>query len=309
MQKIILMPTSVGDAQWHMNTTILNQVSKETIKKYISKEDSSKLDMIYQESTIPVWCLLPGKSNNKDWEKLNEGDVVIFVPSNDNLVVTSVTYKTRNRALAKALWETDSATGKTWELVFFVRILSVLNLTKRAVLSDLGYSGRDNLQGHRDVTGKFIRAYGSVEEFINGHSDLSIGQEELSQETSEKLINKVLPKKSRLEAIREKIAESEREKTDYVELKGKKIRRNQLIVAYVKETAGYKCQACGFSFEKKDGSRYVEAAHIKQLAKSHMDTIDNMVALCPNCHKKFDLGNAEARNEVFEALKAKGFKV
>ena len=78
----------------------------------------------------------------------------------------------------------------------------------------------------------------------------------------------------------------------------------RLVAAYVKEKAGYKCQACGFNFVKKDGSKYVEAAHIDPLSLSRLDTIENVVALCPNCHKKLDKGNEDARTEVLGALNA-----
>ncbi len=309
MQKIILMPIGFGKAQQHLNTTLLNPVSKETIKKYVSAEDFSELDKLYQEESVLVWGLVPGKQNDKDWENLNLEDIVIFVPSNDNLIVTHVTYKMINEKLSKVLWGTEDKTEKTWERIFFVRLVSVLELRKRALLSQLGYSDRDNLQGHRDVTERFIEAYGSLDEFNRTYSDLKIELEELNQETSEKFIDSVLPSKNRQGALKEKIAESEREQTEYVELKGRRIKRNQLIVAYVKEKASYKCQACGFSFTKKDGSKYVEAAHIKQLAKSHMDTLENLVALCPNCHKKFDLGDMGARKTVIEALEKQGLQM
>lgn len=239
--------------------------------------------------------------------RFEPNDIVIFVPSKYNLIITEITETVRNGDLAKALWGVDKD-GKTWELVFFIRILFVLNLTKRALLSQLGYSDKYNLPGHKDVTEPFIKAYGSLEEFNNTYSDLKVEPETFSQETSEKFIDSVLSSKNRLDTLKEKINESEKEQTEYVELKGLRIKRNQLIVAYVKEKASYKCQACGFSFTKRDGRRYIEAAHIKQLAKSHIDTVENLVALCPNCHKKFDLGDKEARKTVIEALKKQGIQ-
>ena len=41
MQKIILLSTGNGDAQRHMDTIILNQVSKETVKRYILRRIST----------------------------------------------------------------------------------------------------------------------------------------------------------------------------------------------------------------------------------------------------------------------------
>jgi 5-methylcytosine-specific restriction protein A len=67
--------------------------------------------------------------------------------------------------------------------------------------------------------------------------------------------------------------------------------------------------ACGFTFKKRDGEFYVEVAHTKPLSQGGPDDPENMVALCPNCHKKLDKGDKEARNEVIEALKRNGVNI
>ena len=40
----------------------------------------------------------------------------------------------------------------------------------------------------------------------------------------------------------------------------------------------------------KDNSPFLEAHHIKQLAKGGLDTISNAVAVCPNCHRELHYG-------------------
>lgn len=39
-------------------------------------------------------------------------------------------------------------------------------------------------------------------------------------------------------------------------------------------------------FIQKNNKPYLEAHHLKWLSKGGTDTIDNVVALCPNCHRK-----------------------
>ncbi len=39
-------------------------------------------------------------------------------------------------------------------------------------------------------------------------------------------------------------------------------------------------------FLDKDHKPYLEEHHIKRLADGGSDTIDNVVAICPNCHRK-----------------------
>lgn len=56
------------------------------------------------------------------------------------------------------------------------------------------------------------------------------------------------------------------------------------IMAYVKGI----CELCGkpAPFCTKDGEPYLEAHFIDWLSEGGRPTIDNVVALCPNCHKK-----------------------
>jgi len=48
------------------------------------------------------------------------------------------------------------------------------------------------------------------------------------------------------------------------------------------------CELCDqpAPFTKKNGDPYLEVHHVKQLADGGEDTINNAVALCPNCHRK-----------------------
>lgn len=66
--------------------------------------------------------------------------------------------------------------------------------------------------------------------------------------------------------------------------------RSLYVSAYVKCLAKGKCDLCQsdapFSI---NGRPFLECHHIYQLAKGGEDTIENCVALCPNCHRKMHL--------------------
>ena len=51
------------------------------------------------------------------------------------------------------------------------------------------------------------------------------------------------------------------------------------------------CELCGQQapFNDKNGNPYLECHHIIWLSKGGSDSIDNTVALCPNCHKKMHI--------------------
>jgi len=65
------------------------------------------------------------------------------------------------------------------------------------------------------------------------------------------------------------------------------------------------CQfpSCGWlGFAKNDGSKYLEAHHVWPLAEGGPDTLDNVVALCPNCHRA--LHHAKDRDPRDQQLRA-----
>ena len=71
------------------------------------------------------------------------------------------------------------------------------------------------------------------------------------------------------------------------------IRNDRPMVKFLKECVGYKCQfpGCEAKIPTKDGSNYVEVAHIDPVKAGGQSVIGNLVVLCPNHHKEFDLGN------------------
>ncbi len=65
-------------------------------------------------------------------------------------------------------------------------------------------------------------------------------------------------------------------------------KRDASVSAYVKMRADGKCDMCGMEapFFDKKGKPYLEEHHVIRLADGGEDSIDNAVALCPNCHRK-----------------------
>ena len=68
----------------------------------------------------------------------------------------------------------------------------------------------------------------------------------------------------------------------------KQYERNVWVSEYAKRRACGICQLCNnpAPFKDKDGRPYLETHHIVWLSKGGEDSIENTVALCPNCHRK-----------------------
>lgn len=77
---------------------------------------------------------------------------------------------------------------------------------------------------------------------------------------------------------------------EQVQIRNKVYKRNNKTIAQLKIVRGYKCQICGSNIIKSDGTFYIEAAHITPKSKKGNELPSNILILCPNHHKEFDLG-------------------
>jgi predicted restriction endonuclease len=89
-----------------------------------------------------------------------------------------------------------------------------------------------------------------------------------------------------------------------VEAHVRRVKRDRRLVHKLKTLYAGKCQRCQFTFTKKDGTPYAEAAHINRIAERlpGIDSPDNIVILCANCHRMLDYGTLEiAWDEAMDA--------
>ncbi len=77
--------------------------------------------------------------------------------------------------------------------------------------------------------------------------------------------------------------------------------RNPYLPEIAKRRANGVCQLCGnvLDFTDAAGRPFLEAHHIIPLGDDGPDELDNLVALCPNCHRKMHVAK---RNEDIERL-------
>jgi 5-methylcytosine-specific restriction protein A len=71
---------------------------------------------------------------------------------------------------------------------------------------------------------------------------------------------------------------------------------DQIVPEYALRKANGMCQLCNrpAPFKDRDGEPYLEIHHIIPLAEGGEDSIENVVALCPNCHRKMHVLNLPA---------------
>jgi len=67
--------------------------------------------------------------------------------------------------------------------------------------------------------------------------------------------------------------------------------RDVFVAEFAKRRADGYCQLCDkpAPFSNRDGIPYLECHHIEWISNGGSDTIENTVALCPNCHRKMHI--------------------
>lgn len=81
--------------------------------------------------------------------------------------------------------------------------------------------------------------------------------------------------------------------------------RDTDAIKKIKIQRGEECQICRKYVLMSDGSKYVEAAHITPKSDNGVEKPSNILILCPNHHKEFDLGKRVIleRNDSFIRFK------
>jgi len=92
---------------------------------------------------------------------------------------------------------------------------------------------------------------------------------------------------------RKKRLNAAKKKPEVIQIISKGYKRNADVIAEVLCRASGICELCNEKapfIRKKDHTPYLEVHHETPLAKGGEDTIENSLALCPNCHRKEHFG-------------------
>jgi predicted restriction endonuclease len=147
-----------------------------------------------------------------------------------------------------------------------------------------------------DALNHFIIAVYQGQELISDFLQIENFENELEQHEIENSVE-VDSEKINKEELYKKIIECENEKSEKITINGKAYKRNNYLMVQIKKYRNYKCQFCSTTIPKASGGYYIEACHIKPKAEGGKDSLDNILILCPNCHKLFDYGKRSNENK------------
>lgn len=119
-------------------------------------------------------------------------------------------------------------------------------------------------------------------------NECSVPKEYIDEYIEEK---KKQVKKLSISQLQSQAVKSSSKTSSYRQAISRQYTRNQSIARYTKLKANGICELCEkpAPFFDKDGEPYLESHHVVWLERGGADSIDNTVALCPNCHKKMHI--------------------
>jgi len=159
----------------------------------------------------------------------------------------------------------------------------------------------NNFTGFKKFCGNFGIGFQNIDNHLFHKTLISYLQGQNALNTGDKNIKRAL--ESALEQLNAQMLKVKPERrTTEIELT---LRKDRGMVALIKKSANYKCQfpGCNAQIPTKAGTNYVEVAHIKAVNRGGQSIIGNLIVLCPNHHKEFDLGTLDINKQSTHVLK------
>ena len=140
----------------------------------------------------------------------------------------------------------------------------------------------------------------SVYQSITGQTFVMPKKDDLDEAEQAELLE-IISKQMREDAIHE-LKTLTPKSPEVVTFKGKQYKRDNNTIAQLKFLRGFKCQICNIGILTEKKTLYVEAAHIKAKRHKVPEAPDNILILCPNHHKEFDVGEKKIIAHTKELL-------
>lgn len=142
---VILQPCASKAAAEHYLDTISNSnITIESIKNCLSDKQIKALYEYYPDGKLMAWGIKTGSKTG--WDKVEEGDVVLFSAKKHVFASAVVGYKMHNRNLAQQLWGLDTD-GNPWEYMYFLSDLHNVEISYEDFNKCVGYKENNVIQG------------------------------------------------------------------------------------------------------------------------------------------------------------------
>lgn len=147
MQQIIIQPARDPAARLNYSKAVEGGVDLDVIKQHTDSGTYNKILSYYQNTKAKAWGLTPGttKKNSNSWERINTGDIVLFLKNKMVYSSATVVLKVHEPKLAKAIWGLDNK-SQTWEYMYFLDELKHQTIPTDKIVKLIGQKAGQKFQ-------------------------------------------------------------------------------------------------------------------------------------------------------------------
>ncbi|MFH1235906.1 MAG: HNH endonuclease [Parcubacteria group bacterium] len=300
--KVFLAPRSNERSYRNFRSTITSGVAPELVTPFLNDSERAQLS---GRRKYYIWGNL--ESIRGSWEEMEHGDYVLFYRKGFFVYAGQCHFKKFSPELAVKLWPpAPENQNRPWSCLFFVENLTPIKFPIEELNRLAGYKENFIVMGFMPLREKAVQnlidTYGGIKGFIerfrastpieNMDVITRIGGKEHISGESLQAVDEVLKQVDEESLIDEIAVRNIGQAPEVVEHIVRKVERDIKLVKMLKKLYGNHCQVCGTRIKTKEGKFYSEVAHLKPVATrlENVDTMQNMLVLCPNHHKLLDVG-------------------
>ncbi len=225
---------------------------------------------------------------NAGHNKINVGDIVyIYITQPEQRIAIKT-------EVIKTAYSTDELLGgegqfnryDTCDDFIRLKLVHFIDSTSLGI-EDLHKHGiRGNIQGKRRISDETLSYIKYYEKSENSNT---VSIEELNNE----LGRSITFSRDSSTKEREERLDKVNKQPDQIEIRSRGFRRNADVIVTVLNRANGICEKCKQKapfIRKKDNTPYLEVHHKQQLSEGGDDSVENAIAVCPNCHRELHFG-------------------
>lgn len=152
MTQVIVQPAGNAGGREHYEDTIATPVDPARIAPHLDPSNRQRFQERFGTRPVAVWGVTTGGNgtNAAKWQKIQEGDIALFLQKGRAVAKGTVAFKVRSAKLAKSLWGVDD-NGDTWEWIYFLDPVQQVDIPYDQLNRAAGYEAANRFQGFNVV--------------------------------------------------------------------------------------------------------------------------------------------------------------
>lgn len=305
MSKLVITVAANPTAAEYLERSVITGIPvADLIQETATAPLAELLERRADDGKVRMWGSVAGANDRhrSTWERIDPGDWIAFSITGRFRLAARIYARLDSAGVADAVWHPDPVAGSYRYLTFFDAVTPI-DVSLPGMSAALGYGAQYIYRGFivpaQTAQAHLVAKYGSIEDFLGVLARERRAAEELTAPGgSEAYLDELAQfdtadATARLEdALREHMTT---ERPEVVEARVRRVKRDRRLVQKLKELYDGRCQRCEFTFTKQTGAHYSEVAHLRRIADrlAGIDSPENLVVLCANCHRMLDYGSLE----------------